>query len=234
MKNILFLLSFSCLISCEDIRSQIVEDIGAIQFYKLIKETNGIIIDVRTPQEFYSGHIKDATNIDFYSDNFTNKLKITRKDIPIYVYCRSGGRSSIAASKMQKLGFSKVYNLVGGIGAWEAANYKIFKSNKIDKSTSLVFSVSQVDSILKANKIVLINFSTQWCVPCKKMKPLIKEIEQEKSDIKVLDIDADVNSEVLNKYKIKGVPVFMIFKNSKKVFSHIGIIAKKDLMQQLN
>ena len=234
MKNILFFVGFLCIISCNDITSQIIEDVQAPYFYKLIKEIDGVIIDVRTPSEFHSGHIKDATNINFYADDFVDKLKITRKDIPIYVYCRSGGRSSMAASKMAKLGFTKIYNLVGGIGAWNAANYITIKSEETNKILSPVFTVSQVDSILETNKTVLVAYSTQWCVPCKKMKPIIKQLELENADVKFLYIDADVNTELVKKYRVKGVPVFMIFKNSKKVFSHIGIIAKKDLLQKLN
>ena len=103
MRNLLLLASITFLISCGHTNSQIIENIEAPQFQKLINKETGIIIDVRTPQEFHSGHIEDATNIDFYASDFTDKLKIVRKDGPIYVYCRSGGRSSSAASKMKKL-----------------------------------------------------------------------------------------------------------------------------------
>ena len=48
-----------------------------------------------------SGHISDATNIDYYSSDFKEKLDLVNKDVPILVYCRSGGRSSRAANIMQ-------------------------------------------------------------------------------------------------------------------------------------
>ena len=85
MKNILFLLSTVILFSCGNTNSQITEDINAEKFHQFIEKGDGIIIDVRTSQEFNSGHIIDATNIDFYSEDFTEKLKIIRKDVPIYV-----------------------------------------------------------------------------------------------------------------------------------------------------
>ena len=168
MKNILFLLSIISLISCGNTNSQIIENIEALQFQTLINKEDGIILDVRTSQEFHSGHIKDATNIDFYADDFIDKLKIVRKDIPIYVYCRSGGRSSSSASKMEKLGFTKVYNLVGGIGSWDSANYKTVKSKEAKRSIQPTFTFSEMDNILKTNETVLMAFSTEWCVPCKK------------------------------------------------------------------
>ena len=234
MKSNLFLFAIFCLISCNNIKSQITENISAAQFYNLSNEQAGIIIDVRTPQEFSTGHIKEATNIDFYSNEFKNKLKIMKKDIPIYVYCRSGGRSSIAASRMQKLGFIKIYNLAGGINAWKASNFKLVTSSQPNKFIAPVVHVNQVDSILKENKMVFITVSTEWCLPCKKMKPVIQEIEKENYDVKFLYIDADVNKDILDRFKINGVPFFLIYKNSKELFRHVGVISKNDIMQQLN
>ena len=234
MKNILSLVGVFLLISCGNTNSQVIENIQALQFKKIINKQDGIIIDVRTPQEFHSGHIKEATNIDFYADDFTDKLKIVRKDVPIYVYCRSGGRSSSAASKMEKLGFTKVYNLVGGIGAWDAVNYTTIKSKEGKKKNDPIFTVSEIENIIKTNEIVLIDFSTEWCVPCKKMKPVIQEIQKENLNVKVLFIDADTNKELIKKYQIEGVPFFIVFKNAKDVFRHAGIISKEELLEQLN
>jgi len=234
MKKVLSLLGAIFIISCGNTNSQIIENIVAQQFQKLIKKGDGIIIDVRTSQEFNSGHIKDATNIDFYADDFIDKLKIVRKDIPIYVYCRSGGRSSSSASKMEKLGFTKVYNLLGGIGSWDSANYKTVKSKDEKRSIQPTFTISEMDNILKTNETVLMAFSTEWCVPCKKMKPVIQEIQQENLNVKVLFIDADINKELIKKHQIKGVPVFIVFKNTKEVSRHVGIIPKEELFQELN
>ncbi|MBT6807971.1 MAG: thioredoxin fold domain-containing protein [Flavobacteriales bacterium] len=233
MKKILSLLSIVVLISCGETNSQVVQNIKAEKFQEFSTLNDGIIIDVRTAAEFNSGHIKDATNIDFYANDFESKLKIVRKDVPIYVYCRSGGRSSSAAKKMEKLGFSEVYNLLGGIGSWNSKGYKIIKSKSGKQSEQPKFSISEIDEILKKNKTVLIDFSTQWCVPCKKMNPIIEEIQSENSEVKVLFIDADVNKELIKKYQIQGVPVFIIFKNGKEAYRNIGVVSKSDLVKNL-
>jgi len=212
---------------------KILEDVNAEKFQQLIAKGDGIIIDVRTSQEFNSGHIIDATNIDFYSDDFSDKLEIVRKDVPIYVYCRSGGRSSSAANKMEKLGFTKVYNLLGGIGSWQSEGYKTIKSKKVETTTQPKFTEIQLNEILSNNKTVLIDFSTQWCVPCKKMKPIIEEIQRENTTVKVLFIDADANKELVKKYQIKGVPVFIVFKNGEESFRKAGICNKQELTNQL-
>ena len=161
MKILLHFLTSILLISCLNTNSQIIENIEVLQFYQAINKIDEIVIDVRTPQEFYSGHIEDATNIDFYADDFLGKLKILRKDVPIYVYCRSGGRSSSAANKMEKLGFTKVYNLLGGIGSWQSEGYKTIKSKKVETTPQPIFTETQLNKILSNNKTVLIDFSTQ-------------------------------------------------------------------------
>ena len=212
---------------------KVLEDVNTENFQQLIEKGDGIIIDVRTSQEFNSGHIIDATNIDFSSDDFTDKLKIVRKDIPIYVYCRSGGRSSSAADKMEKLGFTEVYNLLGGIGSWQSEGYKTIKSKKVETTTQPKFTETQLNKILSNHKTVLIDFSTQWCVPCKKMKPIIQEIQRENTNVKVLFIDADANKELVKKYQIKGVPVFIVFKNSEESFRKVGLCNKEELTNQL-
>ena len=87
MKNFIFysLLLF-CYSACQNINNQnlqsnisqdnILLNVQSLEFSNLISSNEGIIIDVRTPSEFSSGHIEEATNIDFYSNDFMEKLKI--------------------------------------------------------------------------------------------------------------------------------------------------------------
>lgn len=235
MKRVIFLINIIFLTSCINTYSEITDNIEVEEFYKLLQKDEGLILDVRTAEEFNSGHIKDATNIDFYSNDFIEKLKLIRKETPVYVYCRSGGRSSAAAIKMEKLGFSKIYNLLGGIKAWERSKHSLFvtKEIKLEKKDKFIFNSSEINQVLKNNDIVLLEFSTEWCLPCKKMKPLIQDIKRENPNIKFLIIDADTNKELVKNYKIQGVPSFIIFKNNIEVFRHIGMISKKELLYNL-
>jgi thioredoxin len=234
MKKILSVLFVVVLISCGETNSQVVQNIKAEKFQEFSALNDGIIVDVRTATEFNSGHIKGASNVNFYAIDFTDKLKILRKDVPIYVYCRSGGRSSSAAKKMEALGFSKVYNMLGGIGSWSSKGFQTVQSKGKKVSKQPKFSVSEVDEILNSNETVLIDFNTQWCVPCKKMKPIIDEINSENNNVKVLFIDADANKELVEKYKIIGVPVFIGFKNSEETFRKVGVVSKEELLENLN
>jgi len=87
---------------------------------------NVVIIDVRTPEEFNQEHIQDASNIDFYSDNFKDELNKLDKTGTYVIHCRSGGRSSQALDIMRELGFREVYNM-GGIIQWKEKGFPTTK-----------------------------------------------------------------------------------------------------------
>ena len=73
------------------------------------------LIDVRTPREYMSSHIKGAKNIDFYAGSFKTEFNKLNKNKPLYIYCRTGSRSRHASNKLFDLGFKEIYDLQGGI-----------------------------------------------------------------------------------------------------------------------
>lgn len=77
------------------------------------------IIDVRTPEEYSEGHLDNALNIDFYSPEFKSLVSELDKDRPVFVYCRSGGRSAKACDIMEAEGFQTLFDLKGGYLAWK-------------------------------------------------------------------------------------------------------------------
>ncbi len=78
-----------------------------------------------TPQELSTGHIKGALNIDFKSPDFASKIDELDKSATYLVYYLVGGRSGKAMQLMQEKGFSKVFNLKGGITKWQADSLPI-------------------------------------------------------------------------------------------------------------
>ncbi|PJB12536.1 MAG: rhodanese-like domain-containing protein [Flavobacteriales bacterium CG_4_9_14_3_um_filter_40_17] len=120
MKSLLFyFLFFVSYISTAQIQLLGVDD-----FKKIEGNKNVLIVDVRTPYEYNSGHIQGAINIDYYATNFKTKLSKLDHTYPIYIYCHSGVRSAKAAHTLKSLNFSKIYDLDGGIVAWKKAGYK--------------------------------------------------------------------------------------------------------------
>lgn len=95
------------------------ENVNGADFANLIKDSkNTVVIDVRTSGEFASGHIPNALNYDIMSGVFQSKVGSWNKDKTYLVYCRSGNRSGQAAKVLAANGFTKIYNLSGGVGAW--------------------------------------------------------------------------------------------------------------------
>jgi rhodanese-related sulfurtransferase len=86
---------------------------------KAIDAGNLVLLDVRTPEEYNDGFIEGARNLDYFGSGFEKALLAFDKEIPVYVYCASGGRSEAAAEDLIKQGLKEVYNLAGGIEAWQ-------------------------------------------------------------------------------------------------------------------
>jgi len=83
------------------------------------KDTNTLVIDVRSPEEVADGFIPGTDLfINFFDGNFQDQLQKLDKTKTYIVYCHSGNRSSKAANVMQQLGFTTIYNLQGGISSW--------------------------------------------------------------------------------------------------------------------
>jgi rhodanese-related sulfurtransferase len=90
-------------------------------FEKLMQDENAQLVDVRTPEEYAEGHLKNALNISISFDNFESQLEILDKNKPVLVYCKMGGRSAKAAAKLKELGFKSISDLDGGITSWNEA-----------------------------------------------------------------------------------------------------------------
>ena len=90
-------------------------NLDAPKFAEKIAELDVVVLDVRTPEEFNSGHIPNAINIDIYSDYFRADISALDKSKSYAVYCRSGKRSVDASSEMDLTGFKSTFNLTGGI-----------------------------------------------------------------------------------------------------------------------
>jgi rhodanese-related sulfurtransferase len=87
---------------------------------KLDSDTNAVILDVRTEEEWNEGIIPNAILNDIYKgQGFLYKLDELDKTKNYYVYCKAGGRSAQACGIMNQMGFENTFNLVGGFSNWK-------------------------------------------------------------------------------------------------------------------
>jgi phage shock protein E len=102
-----------------------INQVSAAEFKE--KSENQTIIDIRTPQEYGQGYIEGAININYFDRSFLDQVSEFDKNKPIFIYCRSGNRTSSASKKLLKLGFTEVYDLQGGIISWARDKNEIVK-----------------------------------------------------------------------------------------------------------
>ncbi len=226
LSTFLFLVT---MISCT---AQTKSSLTADEFEKGISANADVqILDVRTPGEFFSGHIKNALQANWNDKTeFDRRLAFIDKSKPVYVYCLSGGRSRAAADKMRKKGFINVYELTGGTMAWRAAN-KALEGNSTDKQMTL----EEFNAGIVASKTVLVDFGAAWCAPCRQMEPVLKNLtDNNKDKFTLLKVDGGKDHDILNAYKVTALPVFIIFKDGKPIWRRDGIATEKEMADLLN
>ncbi len=94
--------------------------------------------------------------------------------------------------------------------------------------------MSKFNEIINGDKPVLLDFSAEWCQPCKMMGPILKEVSNQLGDkVRVLKIDVDKNPAIAQKWQIRSVPTIAIFKKGKQVFRESGVLQAPQLIRLL-
>lgn len=136
MKNLFILYVLVILFSfqsCKDYSKDVaskgaIELISPQQVYDAVYSEDSVqLVDVRTPKEYKESHLKGAQNICVTSKDFDEKIKTLDKTKPVYVYCKKGVRSANAAKKLKEMGFTKIYDMDGGILLWEEHKLELNK-----------------------------------------------------------------------------------------------------------
>ena len=122
------ILSLVLVFSCELLNTPEISMISESDFVE-IQDSDYILIDVRTQDEFDLGHIDSAINLDFYSDTFKNDILSLPKNKTIVLYCRTNNRSSKTATILKENGYRDILVIRGGITEW------VKKGNDINYTT---------------------------------------------------------------------------------------------------
>ena len=129
MRHLSMILCFVIALGSLSCKNKVVSDnemstgeskvISTEEMQTLLKMDEVQLVDVRTPEEFASGYIEKAQNIDFRSPTFDQDILKLDKEKPVLLYCHSGRRSASCAAKLKEAGFKKIYDLEGGISRWK-------------------------------------------------------------------------------------------------------------------
>ena len=102
-----------------------VQHVSATEAAESIRQQSDIVIlDVRTPEEFQQGHLEGAINIDFHAADFQDQIRALSPRKTYLLHCRTGNRSGRTLPLMQEAGIQKIIHMDGGIESWRAVGLK--------------------------------------------------------------------------------------------------------------
>ena len=95
---------------------------------------------------------------------------------------------------------------------------------------SLYTMAEQFNEIVKGGQLVLVDFFATWCVPCKRMHPVLEQLKEQLGDnIRILKLDIDKNQAIASAYRVQSVPTLMLFRNGEMVWRQSGAMGVSEL-----
>jgi rhodanese-related sulfurtransferase len=205
--------------------SSIAQSVDVNTFENGMARKEAQILDVRTPEEFNQGHLSNAMHANWNEkDEFIRRIEALDKDEPVYIYCLSGRRSAEAANLMREKGFSHVTELQGGINAWKQGG----KHLEAEAATGQISSESY-QTMLTSASLVLVDFGAAWCPPCRKMEPILQEVEKKNPTIPLIRIDAGSQTALMKANDVLEIPTFILYKEGKEVWRASGLMEIEEL-----
>ncbi len=91
---------------------------------------------------------------------------------------------------------------------------------------------TEFNTLIQAEKPVLVDFFATWCGPCQVLGPVLKQVKDQLGDqIKIVKIDVDKNQELASKWQVRGVPTMVLFQNGKQLWRQSGVLSKEQILQ---
>ena len=220
-----FLSAFLFMITACSLNGQQANAINPDAFLKAMSAGKIQVLDVRTADEYKSGHINNALQANWLDKNeFNDRTSHLDKNKTVYIYCLSGGRSGAAAEVLRTKGYN-VINLEGGINAWKRESKPLVGVDPNAKQTSMASYEGQV----RSTNIVLVDFGAEWCPPCKKMEPVLDAfMKQNNKKLTLVKTDGGIETALMKSLKVEALPTFILYKNGKEVKRKQGLVTQEE------
>lgn len=194
--------------------------ISVKDFEQKMKSPGVQILDVRTAGEYQGGHFNNALQANWLNEKeFAERVQYIDKAKPVLVYCASGVRSEEAMNWMKQNGFQDVSNLKGGLSAWRMEGMPLET-----KAARAEMSIAAFKASTKTGTI-LVDIGAEWCPPCVKMEPVLKQLQKEKgTKFNLVKVDGGIDVSVMKELHSEGLPTFIVFKNGKEVWRKQGLV----------
>ena len=220
-----FLSAFLFMITACSLNGQQANAINPDAFLKAMSAGEIQVLDVRTADEYKSGHINNSLQANWLDKNeFNDRTSHLDKNKTVYIYCLSGGRSGAAAEVLRTKGYN-VINLEGGINAWKRESKPLVGVDPNAKQTSMASYEGQV----RSTNIVLVDFGAEWCPPCKKMEPVLDAfMKQNNKKLTLVKMDGGIETALMKSLKVEALPTFILYKNGKEVKRKQGLVTQEE------
>ena len=227
---VLFLLMAAT--SCQS--QQSAQTLNASAFDKQLKASeNPVVLAVRTEEEYGEGHLTGAMLIDYTTDSFEAAVAKLDKEATYFVYCLSGGRSGRAADYMRKNGFAHVYDLKGGVLAWQQAGLSLDDKDAAPVADKI--STEAWQTLITRHPVVLVDFYAPWCVPCREMEPMLTQLAEDyKGKVSIVRLNIDENRNLAGELGITEIPLFRLYRNGQQTWEHQGKAEQEELTEALD
>ena len=203
---------------------QQTHELKADAYAKAISTGNVQVLDVRTADEFRSGHLKNALQANWLNKaEFNERTQHLDKNKPVYIYCLSGGRSAAAAEALRAEGYN-VTNLQGGTGAWRNAGLPLEGAANVQQT-----SMESYNGQINSTTLVLVDFGATWCPPCVKMEPVLQAFMKENtSKLTLVKMDGGVETNLMKSLNVEALPTFILYKNGKEIKRKQGLVSQEE------
>ena len=200
------------------------------EFEKQINQKEIQLLDVRTSEEYSAGHIKTSLHADWLNkEEFIDRVQHLDKTEPLYVYCGSGVRSSEAAKWLRTDGFQNVLELENGFISWRKNNKEIEADTAFTQMT-----MEEYHALINSSPVLLIDFGAKWCPPCKKMDPVLQQLQNDLSETFLLmKIDGGMHTEIMKKLHVEKLPTFIVYKEGKEIWRKQGLVSIEEFKSHL-